>query len=219
MLIGLALCLAFLIVLFLRVLISQKSQEILRTSIIIQYVGTILLYLQTVCKTVVLIPLLRACLLVIQNPSSPVMLGLSIFAMLLYLLLLPIHIYHSLNTFVLTPQLNKKLNYLNAYAWVSTFRVILVLGNILNSASMPFLCGINFFVYICITLKRPIFAYTYEKAKKAMLSAIGYSSIIQVLNSIAGSTNSALSDILGMFCFAALIEIFSAVRIKKILEL
>lgn len=219
MVIGLAFCLVFMIVLSFRVIASEKSHELVRPSTLVRYIGTVLLHLQTICKTVVLVPLLRACLLVIQKPPSSTMLALSTFALLLYLLLLlPMLLYNSSNTFILTPQLNRKLNYWNAYVWMSLFRVVFVFGNVLNGASMPYLCGFFFFVYCCLTLKRPIFAYTHEKIKKAMVSAVGYAALLRVLNAIMGSSNSALIDVLGTLCFAALVEWICAVRTKSILE-
>lgn len=146
-----------------------------------------------ICKTVVLVPLLRACLLVIQSPPSTAMLAVSLFALLLYLLLLlPILLYNSSNTFVLTPQLNRKLNYVNAYVWMSLFRVVFVFGSVLNSAAMPFFCGFFFFVYFCLTLKRPIFAYNYERIKKVMVGAVAYASLARVLTAVVGGSNSVL---------------------------
>ena len=192
----------------------------MRPSTLLCYIDTLLLYLQTVCKTVLLVPLLRACLLLIRNPPNSATFALALFALLLYLLFLfPILAYNTLNTFVLTPQLNRIINFWNAYLWMSVFRVVFVFGNVINSAAMPFLCAFFFFVYFALTIKRPIFFYAYEKLKKAMVASVGYASLVRVLNAVVGGrSNSVLVEILGFFCFAALVEWISAVRIKRILE-
>lgn len=146
------------------------------------------------------------------------MLALAIFSLLLYLvLLLPILIYNSSNTFVLTPQFNRKLNYWNAYVWTSVFRVVFVFGNVLNSSSLPFLCVFYFFIYFCLTVKRPVFAFTFERTKKAMVSAVGYVALLRVFNALMGSRNSVIVEVLGIVCFIALIECIAAMRIQQIL--
>ena len=119
----------------------------MRPSTLLCYIDTLLLYLQTVCKTVLLVPLLRACLLLIRNPPNSATFALALFALLLYLLFLfPILAYNTLNTFVLTPQLNRIINFWNAYLWMSVFRVVFVFGNVINSAAMPFLCAFFFWL-------------------------------------------------------------------------
>lgn len=165
----------------------------MQPSTFIRYIGTFLLHVQMLCKTILLVPFLRASLLVLQNSSDSVMLALSTFSLVLYLvLLLPLLIYNSSNTFILTPQLNRKLNYWNTYAWTSVFRVVFVFGNVLNNSAMPFICCFYFFVCFCLTLKRPVFAYTFERTKKAMVSAVGYIALVRVFNSVLGTNSSVL---------------------------
>jgi hypothetical protein len=104
----------------------------------VRYIGSVLLYLQTLCKTILLVPFLRSCLLVLQNSSDSAMVALSIFSLVFYIVvLLPLLIYNSSNTFILTPQLNRKLIYWNAYIWTSVFRVVFVFCNVLNSSLLP----------------------------------------------------------------------------------
>lgn len=189
---GLSFSLTFITVLVLRLIFSNQSQEV-RPTTFVRYLGTILLYLQTISKTIVLIPFLKACLYLIKSPPNSTMLALSVLTLFIYLfVLLSSLIYNSSNTFILTPQINRKLNYWNAYVWMSLFRVLFVFGNVLNNSSMPILCGFFFFVYICLIVKWPIFAYTDEKIKKALLSVIGYTSFVRMLSAITGDNNSVL---------------------------
>lgn len=146
------------------------------------------------------------------------MLALSTLSLVLYLvLLLPLLVYNSSNTFILTPQLNRKLNYWNTYVWSSLFRVVFVFANVLNNSAMPFLCCFYFFVYFCLTIKRPVFAYTFERTKKAMVSAVGYIALVRVFNSVVGRNSSVLVEVLGILGYIALVQLITHVRTQQIL--
>lgn len=86
--------------------------------------GNILLHLQMLNKTCVLAPLMRATMMELINPSSNSTRIAGITAFVLYtLFLLPLSLYNTSNTFILTPQINKKLTYINIYLILNIFRV------------------------------------------------------------------------------------------------
>lgn len=126
------------------------------------YMGNILLHLQIILKTIVFIPMARGALTIIKNPLNPAHLALSIISLILYLILLfPMFLYNTSNTFILTPQINRKLNYWNVVILILIFKVNIVFANILNSKLIPIACSIYFITYICLTIKQPVFSYSH----------------------------------------------------------
>ena len=146
------------------------------------YLGNLLLHLQMLCKTAVLSPLIRSSIFQIQNPSSGVMTSLAMLSLLIYVLfLLPVSLYNTSNTFILTPQINKKLTYINIYLILNIFRVIFALVSALDKSLIPIPCAIFFVIFVGMSINQPVFAYSHEKIIKGIISVIAYISLCSVL--------------------------------------
>jgi hypothetical protein len=185
------------------------------------YMGNILLHMQMLCKTTVLAPLIRATILEIQTPTSSGMMAAGIVGLTVYLVfLLPLSLYNTSNTFVLTPQLNKKLTYINIYLLLNIFRVPFA---ILAPASQPFLVAVAalfFIVFLSLSIKQPVFAYSHERALKGMISAVAFACLIRICQVVQGGIQqSILLQLVGMASFICLIDWVSQFRVRKILEL
>lgn len=183
--------------------------------------GNILLHLQMLNKTCVLAPLMRATLLEIMNPSSDSSKIAGIIAFVLYtLFLLPLSLYNTSNTFILTPQINKKLTYINIYLILNLFRVPFAILSVIYSSSLSTVSIMFFAVFTFFSLKQPVFAYSHESFLKGIISAIAFTCLIRMFDTfINPSEQSIIIELLGMASFIALIELISKKRIKSILEL
>jgi hypothetical protein len=154
---------------------------LLRPNTLKIYLGNIILHLQMLSKTCVLAPLIRATIQEMQNSTDngiyiSGIIGLSIY----FLFLLPLSIYTTSNTFVLTPQINKKLTYINIYLLLNLFRVPFA---ILPLVSQPILIAsgtLFFVVFICMSVKQPVFAYNHEKLLKGMISAVAFTCLLRI---------------------------------------
>ena len=103
-------------------------------------------------------------------------------SLVIYLLfLLPVSLYNTSNTFILTPQINKKLTYINIYFILNIFRVIFVLVSALYQSLIPIPCAIFFVIFVGMSINQPVFAYNHEKIIKGMISAIAYVSLCSAL--------------------------------------
>jgi hypothetical protein len=183
--------------------------------------GNILLHMQMLCKTSVLAPLIRATIVQLQIPGSPSVKISGIVALSIYLLfLLPLSLYNTSNTFILTPQLNKKLTYINIYLLLNLFRVPFA---ILAPISQPLLIAtatLFFIVFISLSIKQPVFAYSHERPLKGMISSVAFACLIRVCQAIQnGEQQSILLQLVGMITFVCLIDWISQFRVRKILEL
>jgi hypothetical protein len=108
--------------------------------------------------------------------------GLGMGSMAVYLVIvLPISLYNTSNTFILTPQLNKKLNYINIYLILNLFRVIFALASALDPAYNVPTCALFFLIFAGLSIKQPVFAYSHEKMLKAMISSVAFLSLCQLL--------------------------------------
>ena len=103
--------------------------------------------------------------------------GLTIFS----ILLLPVSLYNTSNTFVLTPQLNKKLYYINVYTVLNIFRVILSVVSVLSQSFMGPLCAAYFIVFMILSIKQPVFAYSHEQLLRGMVSSIAFSCLSRII--------------------------------------
>ena len=107
---------------------------------------------------------------------------LALLSLLIYILfLLPVSLYNTSNTFILTPQINKKLTYINIYLILNLFRVIFAFVSALNQSFTPIPCALFFLIFMGMSIKQPVFAYSHEKIIKGMISTIAYLSLCSVL--------------------------------------
>lgn len=152
----------FSLLIVVKLLITESDEMLVKPNTLKIYMGNILLHMQMLCKTSVLAPLIRGTILEIQNPSSQGVMSVGVVGLSVYLLfLLPLSLYNTSNTFVLTPQLNKKLTYINIYLLLNIFRVPFA---ILAPISQPFLiaaAALFFLVFLALSIKQPIFAYSH----------------------------------------------------------
>lgn len=115
---------SFTLLIVAKILITEGDEMLVKPNTLKIYMGNILLHMQMLCKTTVLAPLIRGTIMEIQSPSGPGTQGSGIAALSVYLLfLLPMSLYNTSNTFILTPQLNKKLTYINIYLLLNIFRI------------------------------------------------------------------------------------------------
>ena len=99
-------------------------------------------------------------------------------SLLIYVLfLLPVSLYNTSNTFILTPQINKKLTYINIYLILNIFRVIFALVSALDQSLIPIPCAIFFVIFIATSINQPVFAYSHEKIIKGIISSVAYISL------------------------------------------
>jgi len=104
--------------------------------------------------------------------------SLAMLSLLIYvLLLLPVSLYNTSNTFILTPQINKKLTYINIYLILNIFRVIFALVSALDQSLIPIPCAIFFVIFIATSINQPVFAYSHEKIIKGIISSVAYISL------------------------------------------
>jgi hypothetical protein len=71
---------------------------------------------------------------------------------------------------------------------VSVFKVVFVFANMLNGSLMPLFCGLFFVIYMCLSVQQPVFAYSHEKVKKFLMSAVGFVSLCRVFGAIVGNS-------------------------------
>jgi hypothetical protein len=132
--------------------------------------------------------------------------------------LLPLSLYNTSNTFVLTPQLNKKLTYINIYLLLNLFRVPFA---ILAPTSQPLLIAaatLFLVVFLALSVKQPIFAYSHERALKGMISAVAFVCLIRLCQVIqGGAQQSLILQLVGMASFIGLVDWVAQFRIRKIL--
>ena len=120
----LAIVILFSILVIIKLAITENTEMVQQPNTLKIYMGNILLHLQMLNKTCVLAPLMRATIMQLINPSSNSTRIAGIVAFTLYtLFLLPLSLYNTSNTFILTPQINKKLTYINIYLILNIFRV------------------------------------------------------------------------------------------------
>jgi hypothetical protein len=146
---------------------------------------------------------------------------LALVAMLLYLILvLPVLLFSSSNTFILTPQINKKVNYLNIYIIFHLFRLVFAMVSVANLSMRVVPCSLFFLVFILLTLKQPVYIYSNEKLVKGIISAVAYVSLVPLLECIMGSEfNSLLIEFVGIASFVAFVQGLSQWRMRRILDL
>jgi hypothetical protein len=158
-----------------------------RPSTIKVYLGNALIHLQMMSKTIVLGPVLRSSLLEFVNPESTGMLVLGIIGLTIFSILLPVSLYNTSNTFVLTPQLNKKLYYINVYFILNLFRVLLSVVSAVSQPTMGLICAGFFIIFLVFSIKQPVFAYSHEQILRGMISVIAFTCLTRVLTEITGN--------------------------------
>lgn len=140
--------------------------------------------------------------------------GLSVYL----LFLLPLSLYNTSNTFVLTPQLNKKLTYINIYLILNLFRVPFA---ILAPTSQPFLiaaASLFLLVFLALSVKQPVFAYSHERVLKGMTSAVAFTCLIRLSQAMQGDAEqSLLLEVVGMGAFICFVDWMAQFRIRRIL--
>lgn len=215
-----AVTLSFLLALAAKLIITEPDEMLLKPNTLKIYMGNLLLHLQMLCKTAVLSPLIRSALLELQNSPSGAMCGLGMASLGLYLgVVLPISLYNTSNTFVLTPQLNKKLNYINIYLVLNLFRVVFAVASALDPAYNVPVCALFFLIFAGLSVKQPVFAYSHEKMLKGMISSVAYLSLCRLLQLMQEEPVSLPLELVGMGSFIALVDWISLQRVSQILKL
>lgn len=210
---------ALTLLLALKLLITESSRHLLSPNIFKIYLGNLMLYLQMICKTSVLAPLVRATLCELKAPSLSATGVVGIVSLSLYLgLILPLSLYTTSNTFILTPQLNKKLTYINVYFLLNLFRVPIAIFACESEGALLATTTIFFLVFLLMSLKQPVFAYSHERLLKGMVSAVAFACLAR-LGQIGEERGSILLELVGTASFIALVDWVAQVRIRKILEL
>jgi hypothetical protein len=177
-----AITLSFLLTLAAKLIITEPDEILLKPNTLKIYLGNLLLHLQMLCKTAVLSPLIRSALLELQTSPGSGMCGLGMASLGLYLgVVLPISLYNTSNTFALTPQLNKKLNYINIYLILNLFRIIFAVVSALDPLYNVPVCALFFLIFAGLSIKQPVFAYSHEKMLKAMISSVAFLTLCQLL--------------------------------------
>jgi hypothetical protein len=215
----LVIVITFALLIVAKLLITEPDEMLLKPNTLKIYMGNILLHLQMLCKTSVLAPLIRATILEIQNPTNAGVEIVGIIGLTLYLLfLLPLSLYNTSNTFVLTPQINKKLTYINIYLLLNLFRVPFAILAPINQSFLIAFSTLFLIVFLALSIKQPIFAYSHERALKGMISAVAFTCLIRLCQVIqGGDQQSILLQLVGMVSFICLIDWIAQFRIRKIL--
>lgn len=215
----LVIVITFALLIVAKLLITEPDEMLLKPNTLKIYMGNILLHLQMLCKTSVLSPLIRATILEIQNPTNAGVEIVGIIGLTLYLLfLLPLSLYNTSNTFVLTPQINKKLTYINIYLLLNLFRVPFAILAPINQSFLIAFSTLFLIVFLALSIKQPIFAYSHERALKGMISAVAFTCLIRLCQVIqGGDQQSILLQLVGMVSFICLIDWIAQFRIRKIL--
>ena len=142
--------------------ITEADEMLVKPNTLKIYLGNILLHLQMLCKTSVLAPLIRATIVVLQGAGSAGIKATGITALSIYLaFLLPLSLYNTSNTFILTPQLNKKLTYINIYLLLNIFRVPFAILAPISQPALIAVATLFLIVFLSLSVKQPIFAYSH----------------------------------------------------------
>lgn len=163
---SIVLCLVIIIIfsffIVVKLIITEPDEMLVKPNTLKIYMGNILLHMQMLCKTSVLAPLIRATIVVAQGEGSSSTKVAGIIALSIYLaFLLPLSLYNTSNTFILTPQLNKKLTYINIYLLLNIFRVPFAILAPISQPALIAVATLFFVVFLSLSIKQPIFAYSH----------------------------------------------------------
>ena len=188
---SIVLCLLIIVVFALlivaKLLITEPDEMLVKPNTLKIYMGNILLHLQILSKTSVLAPLIRATIIVAQGEGSSGTKVAGIVALSIYLaFLLPLSLYNTSNTFILTPQLNKKLAYINIYLLLNIFRVPFAILAPISQPALIAVATLFFIVFLAISIKQPIFAYSHERPLKGMISAVAFACLMRLCQAVQG---------------------------------
>ncbi len=84
----------------------------------------------------------------------------------------PLFLINSLNTNILTPQTNKKINVIQAEFLYNLFRILIAAISVLNNLCTLLLGSLFAAGFLVAIFKRPIFFYDNENIKKGLISAV-----------------------------------------------
>jgi hypothetical protein len=158
----LVIVITFSLLIIAKLIITESDDMLVKPNTLQIYMGNILLHLQMLSKTAVLAPLIRATILEIQMPNNPSVMAAGVFGLVVYLLfLLPLSLYNTSNTFVLTPQLNKKLTYINIYLVLNIFRIPFAILSPINQPFLVATASLFLVVFLALSVKQPVFAYSH----------------------------------------------------------
>lgn len=81
------------------------------------------------------------------------------------------------------------------------------------------LCSFFVFFLLIAIIKRPVFSYSYNKFKTTIISIVCFACFCRISNAVSGKlSGDIITEVLGMICFPALIEVISRNRIKSIIK-
>jgi hypothetical protein len=156
---GLGLVLLFSL-LFMGVCSKSDNFKSTKYSLFFRYLETIFLYIATMCQTIVLAPLVKSSILVIQKSSNIVYLLLAVVTLVVYLsAVFPIGLYISSNTSILTTPLDRKIAVLNSALVLNIFRVIFTGTKAIGSAVHLISLALYVLCLGLVTARNPIISY------------------------------------------------------------
>lgn len=155
-----------------------------------------------------------------RDPSSSTVLAIAIVGVLLYVTIYPILQYgwHSLSP--LAPQVSSRVNVFNAELLLQIFRVLFAAASAL-SPTLTLVFAASFVLLFGYAIVRtPVFCYRFERVRKAAASAVAFVCLCRLFNTAFGVAQGAvLIEIIGIPCFAALVEVVADWRVRKVLSL
>ena len=204
---GSILTLTYVAVLFVRVFLAENGDNISRPGMNLRYLGVVLVYLRTVCETVVLGPFLIGCLKTFLEPTDQIMLGMAITGMIIYFgVVYPVAMYCSIDTTLLTVNGDRKFSLFNAELLLNIYKIIMVATSVLAQSVMVFLTLLFFLLYLMAVLKRPYYCYAGQEFKRATVSIVAFVCISRTFNAIFGRPEGLiLLELLGMVSFIFLV--------------
>jgi hypothetical protein len=182
---GITFAFIYVILLAVRVAAAEKGETLLRSGMWLGYLACILAHARAICETIILVPLLTACLKQFTGEGSPPMLAISALSLLMYIgVVYPILLYCSCDASFLSPNEDRKFSAFNAELLLTIFKPIFILVATIDQKAMPYISAPFFIIYVFLLVKSPFYAHEGQSLKRAFISALAFECLARTLYAI-----------------------------------